>query len=497
MITLLESGESARASLLIFSGENQDGKRLKDAWRLSLPAETSSLNQQSSIGWEFLGERIGSVADEDVPSIRSNSAATVCGSNHLLVFGGWGQDNHTPLAACELLHLETLCWTHCSTLNCFEPPPRGNPTLVYSPCNNKAIMFGGWDRVRRLNDLWSLDLETWQWTKTTKCYSNKNNTIECWPRSRTDHSAVLWQKNERVETMIVYGGSVEGAGAEASGELWFLDCGDTDVTRWRWDKITIDGPKPPGRTSHAAAIVGTGESAAMIVLGGSDASKGSGKAGMVGDAWVLTHLGVSEKRCWIKLPWDGPGVERCRHTMNIVGSGVFVWGGWDGDGTVNDTVSLWQGSLEGHLAEKKSSETESIQNGSSSTATSIVSTNPIDRRSKLLQERWEAETPFRKEDLPPEILEKALHSKLPNALARAMHRHAVLKAKDTYIDPASGYSVFTQRYLKRRTCCGNGCRHCPYGHKNVPKREESSESTDESTDSECSSSSLVAAALDW
>ena len=25
-------------------------------------------------------------------------------------------------------------------------------------------------------------------------------------------------------------------------------------------------------------------------------------------------------------------------------------------------------------------------------------------------------------------------------------------------------------YLRRRPCCGNGCRHCPHGHVNVPKR---------------------------
>jgi hypothetical protein len=35
---------------------------------------------------------------------------------------------------------------------------------------------------------------------------------------------------------------------------------------------------------------------------------------------------------------------------------------------------------------------------------------------------------------------------------------------------SEGYLVFTEQYLLRRGfCCGNGCRHCPYGHKNVPK----------------------------
>jgi len=31
-----------------------------------------------------------------------------------------------------------------------------------------------------------------------------------------------------------------------------------------------------------------------------------------------------------------------------------------------------------------------------------------------------------------------------------------------------GLLVFTERYhLARGTCCGNGCRHCPFDHVNV------------------------------
>jgi hypothetical protein len=30
--------------------------------------------------------------------------------------------------------------------------------------------------------------------------------------------------------------------------------------------------------------------------------------------------------------------------------------------------------------------------------------------------------------------------------------------------------VFTEAYhLRRGRCCGSRCRHCPYGHVNVPK----------------------------
>ncbi|ELR55333.1 hypothetical protein M91_03595, partial [Bos mutus] len=37
-----------------------------------------------------------------------------------------------------------------------------------------------------------------------------------------------------------------------------------------------------------------------------------------------------------------------------------------------------------------------------------------------------------------------------------------------YVDPATGYVVFTQlAHLQRGQCCGSACRHCPYGQINV------------------------------
>ena len=352
-------------------------------------------------------------------------------------------------------------------------------------------MFGGWDRARRLNDLWSLDLEHWEWTQSTNHEIAKNcGNQESWPNRRTDHSAVLWQRSETVETMIVYGGSVEGdSGAGASQEVWFLDCSHKNIELWKWKNIKVDGPNPPGRTSHSAAIVGIGKTASMIILGGTDALRGSGRGGIVNDAWILANLGDSQARSWLKLPWNGPGVERCRHTMSVIGSDAYVWGGWDGAHTVDDSFALWHGSLDGYLTKSKNSSSDSI-----TASSSIQRSND---QSTILQERWEAETPFRQDDLPPKVLEKALSSKRHNALMRTMHRHAVLRGRDTYIDPSSGYSVFTRLYLQRRPCCGNGCRHCPHGHKNVPKKRRSLLS---STDSESSSSlepPSPAAALDW
>ncbi|CAM9632132.1 unnamed protein product [Discosporangium mesarthrocarpum] len=50
------------------------------------------------------------------------------------------------------------------------------------------------------------------------------------------------------------------------------------------------------------------------------------------------------------------------------------------------------------------------------------------------------------------------------------HRLACEQGLDRYDDPSTGYGVFTALSHERRGfCCGNACRHCPYGHLGVTK----------------------------
>ncbi|KAG7514128.1 hypothetical protein JOB18_026020 [Solea senegalensis] len=55
--------------------------------------------------------------------------------------------------------------------------------------------------------------------------------------------------------------------------------------------------------------------------------------------------------------------------------------------------------------------------------------------------------------------EKSIHT---------VHTEACEAKKQMYVDPASGYKVFTEyAHLQRGKCCGSACRHCPYGQVNV------------------------------
>lgn len=84
----------------------------------------------------------------------------------------------------------------------------------------------------------------------------------------------------------------------------------------------------------------------------------------------------------------------------------------------------------------------------------------------------EFEFPYKKFD--PALVKQSTGSvdgetKTPEMLEiEELHRVACETKQAMYTDPATGYSVMTAYILKeRQVCCGNGCRHCPYGHANV------------------------------
>jgi hypothetical protein len=53
-----------------------------------------------------------------------------------------------------------------------------------------------------------------------------------------------------------------------------------------------------------------------------------------------------------------------------------------------------------------------------------------------------------------------------------IHNDAVKNDEYSYIDPATGYMVFTElKAIKRGACCGMCCRHCPFQYEKVCKEK--------------------------
>lgn len=53
---------------------------------------------------------------------------------------------------------------------------------------------------------------------------------------------------------------------------------------------------------------------------------------------------------------------------------------------------------------------------------------------------------------------------------RCRHLYRIGYVHGDFYFTSEGYTVFTEQFLLRRGyCCGNRCRHCPYGHQAVKK----------------------------
>jgi hypothetical protein len=51
-----------------------------------------------------------------------------------------------------------------------------------------------------------------------------------------------------------------------------------------------------------------------------------------------------------------------------------------------------------------------------------------------------------------------------NESIEEIHKNACERGEHSYLDPKTGYVVFTKlKHLERGYCCESGCRHCPYG----------------------------------
>lgn len=73
--------------------------------------------------------------------------------------------------------------------------------------------------------------------------------------------------------------------------------------------------------------------------------------------------------------------------------------------------------------------------------------------------------PLNLSDLPDVEDIRALPRYVQNS---RLHTRAMDMGRDCYRDPNTGVVVFTRQFLLRGACCGEDCRHCPYGR--VPGR---------------------------
>lgn len=109
---------------------------------------------------------------------------------------------------------------------------------------------------------------------------------------------------------------------------------------------------------------------------------------------------------------------------------------------------------------------------SSSASSSLSPTQPTMKaafKSSLAPLRSSVISPFLRKHSSPLVPSAVVDIEEIRALPRysqnaKMHLHAVTAGKDCYRDLCTGCLTFTRPFLSQFPCCGEDCRHCPYGH---------------------------------
>ncbi|KAF9508809.1 hypothetical protein BS47DRAFT_1302329 [Hydnum rufescens UP504] len=226
-------------------------------------------------------------------NFRAHSVSLVDGVAWL--FGGTDENGCWNNVYC--LDLETFQWTSPEMMGDLPPPCRAHSATVVG---TSILIFGGGDGSTYYNHLYVLDTGT-----LTHRWENVTPSQGSHPPPRRAHTAIL--HDQRV---YIFGG---GTGIQALGDLWSLDVSQPKET---WERITCLDRILRLRGYHSANLVND----SMVVIGGSD-------GGMCfNDIWILDLITL----VWKDVKTD---VEESptllAHSATQVGSYLFVIGGHD------------------------------------------------------------------------------------------------------------------------------------------------------------------------
>ena len=144
-----------------------------------------------------------------------------------------------------------LCrWYPVSVNGTVKPCKRSlHSASVY---DDSVLVFGGYDGLNRVNDLYKFDLQTKTWTKESPGGASRGVP----PSPRDRHTAVVHGK-----CFYVFGGY--------DGSSRVNDFFKYDLERKTWSEVlAVHGTPPTPRHSHAAVVYGD----SMFVFGGYDGS---------------------------------------------------------------------------------------------------------------------------------------------------------------------------------------------------------------------------------
>uniref|UniRef100_A0A4W3I4M1 F-box protein 42 n=1 Tax=Callorhinchus milii TaxID=7868 RepID=A0A4W3I4M1_CALMI len=220
----------ANQSMYVFGGCTQSScnAAFNDLWRLDLNSK----------------EWIRPLASGSYPSPKAGATLVVY-KDLLVLFGGWTRPSPYPLHQPERFFDEihtyspSKNWWNCIVTTHGPPPMAGHSSSVIG---DQMIVFGGSLGSRQMsNEVWTLDLEQWAWSKPT--------TSGIVPHPRGGQSQIIIDH----ETILILGGC--GGPNALFKDAWLLHM---RVSPWTWQQLKVENEEhgAPELWCHPACRVG-------------------------------------------------------------------------------------------------------------------------------------------------------------------------------------------------------------------------------------------------
>jgi N-acetylneuraminic acid mutarotase len=182
------------------------------------------------------------------PSARwGHTAIYVSTLNSMLIFGGYNGNDLNDLWS---YNISSNNWTQLTPSNS-PPSPRDGHTAIYVSTLNSMFIFGGYPtNAILLNDLWSYDISSNSWNQLTPSNS---------PSPRAYHSTIYVST---LNSMFIFGGDNDGV--PVNDQFWSYD-----ISSNSWIQLNASNPPSP-RFWSSAIYVSTLNS--MLIFGGANNS---------------------------------------------------------------------------------------------------------------------------------------------------------------------------------------------------------------------------------
>jgi hypothetical protein len=282
--------DPTRATMLVFGGWDP------------FPNETMYLQMTVNANWTTL-----SVTNPKPPGRGESAAVYDRTHDRMLIFGGY---NGSFLNDVWALDLAGSSWSQL-TPSGSPPSPRYAHTAIYDAAGDRMIVFGGYDGVDVLNDVWELSLSGPPvWTQLSPAGAP--------PAPRSSHTSIYDALHDR---MIVFGGN--------DNQVWSLSLqGDPE-----WTQLCASGTIPATRYAHTAVYDPDGD--AMVIFGGEIVGTGA----RTDESWAFSLTA----RRWTQLQTpSGAPMARYTHVAeyDLLQKRMIIQGGSAPTGAGGDTWSL-------------------------------------------------------------------------------------------------------------------------------------------------------------